>query len=363
MNPVQETDLYDLASVTKITSTLLAIMELDSRGELSLDDRLGKHLKMTRGTDYEDLKLKNILAHQAGLVAWIPFYLQTLHHGMPRFDLYSKDSTKLYPVKVANDLFISKSFKDTIFNRILYHTKVSDKKEYRYSDVGYYFLKEIVEQKNREPIDEYNNQHFYAPLGMNRTTFKPLNKFSITEIVPTENDEYFRNQLVHGYVHDPGAAMLGGVGGHAGLFSNANDLGKLMQMYLQYGKYAGKSYIDSAVIEEYTECQFCGDNILDKNENRRGAGFDKPAYRGEPGPTCDCISYESYGHSGFTGTYAWVDPVEKLVYIFLSNRVYPTAKVNKLAKMNIRTRIQEIIYEALPTSNNNSKATIIKDSI
>ena len=345
---VKWTDLYDVASVTKIASTLLAIMELDSDGKLSLDDELGDHLRMTRGTPYEDLILRDILAHQAGLAAWIPFYNKTLVKGQLRYDLYSKAPSEKYSVEVAKDLYMVDEYIDTIFYRILNRAKVKEKKEYRYSDVGYYFLKEVVERYRKEPINVYNQDHFYKPLGMHRTAFLPLKKYALSEIVPTENDQTFRKQLIHGYVHDPGAAMLGGVGGHAGLFANANDLGKLMQMYLQKGNYAGEQYLKAEVLEEYTHCQFCEDSIpKSKEDNRRGAGFDKPALHGEPGPTCDCISFNSYGHSGFTGTYAWVDPEEELVYIFLSNRIHPSANNSKLVKLNIRTRIQEKLYEAI----------------
>jgi beta-glucosidase-like glycosyl hydrolase/CubicO group peptidase (beta-lactamase class C family) len=348
---VKESDLYDLASVTKIASTLLAVMQLDSKGKLSLDDPLGKHLKMCRGTAYEDLRLRDILAHQAGLAAWIPFYIKTLEKGVPRYDLYSRDSSKKFSQRVAEDLYITPAYEDTIFYRILYRAKVAEKKEYRYSDVGYYFLKEIVEHITGEEINEYNQENFYKPLGMNRTGFLPRESFSLSEIIPTERDNYFRKQLIHGDVHDPGAAMLGGVGGHAGLFSNANDLGKLMQMYLQEGSYGGQEYLKKEVVEMYTKCQFCEDSVpRNKEENRRGAGFDKPAFHGNPGPTCDCISFNSYGHSGFTGTYAWVDPDEDLVYIFLSNRVYPSAENKKLLNLNIRTRIQEKIYDAISNS-------------
>ncbi len=276
---------------------------------------------------------------------------------MPRFDLYAHEKTRNYSIKVADSLYLLQSYRDSIFERILYKTKVSDKKEYRYSDIGFYLLKEMVEQINRQSIDQYNQQHFYEPLGMSRTSFNPLNegRFTKSEIAPTENDQYFRHQLVHGYVHDQGAAMLGGIGGHSGLFSNANDLGKLLQMFLQYGEYAERSYLESSVIKEYIKCQFCSDSTLKKEDNRRGAGFDKPAFHGTTGPTCDCVSFHSYGHSGFTGTYAWVDPDEELVYIFLSNRVYPSAEMNKLAKIGTRTKIQKALYEAIESSRKLSK--------
>ncbi len=357
---VKTSDLYDLASVTKITSTLLAVMQLDGEGKLSLDDELGDHLRMTRGTPYEHLILRDILAHQAGLAAWIPFYNKTLHKGQPRFDIYSKAYSKKYSVEVAKDLYMIPEYRDTIFYRVLNRAKVNPKKEYRYSDVGYYFLKEIVEKITKEEINEYNEDQFYAPLGMHRTTFNPLNKFRLDEIIPTENDKVFRKQLIHGYVHDPGAAMLGGVGGHAGLFSTANDLAKLLQMYLQDGTFQNERYIKGGVVSQYAKCQFCKDSIpMNPEENRRGAGFDKPQFHGNPGPTCECISFESYGHSGFTGTYAWVDPSEDLIYVFLSNRVYPDANNKKLLSLNIRTRIQEKIYEAIRANDNSPEQSAL----
>ncbi len=345
---VKESDLYDIASITKIASSLLAIMDLDGKKKLSLDDKLSKHLKDVKGTDYADITIREMLAHQAGLAAWIPFYIKTLHHGMPNFDIYSKNPSKEFPYQVADKLYISEVYQDSIMHRILKRAKVSPEKEYKYSDVGYYLLREVIEDIVKEPIEEYNEEHFYAPMGMSRTTFRPLNKFDKDEIIPTEMDKIFRRQLVHGYVHDPGAAMQGGVGGHAGLFSNANDLAKLMQMYLQEGEYGDERYLNAEVIKEYRDCQYCKDSIpLTTKDNRRGAGFDKPALHGEPGPTCDCVSFESFGHSGFTGTYAWADPDQQIVYIFLSNRVYPDADNKKLLTLNIRTRIQEKIYEAI----------------
>lgn len=346
--PVKSSDLYDIASVTKISSTLLALMRLDGEGKISLDDKLGKHLKMTRGTPYADLVLRDMLAHQAGLAAWIPFYNKTLIKGQPRFDIYSKSKSEKYTVEVAKDFYMIKEYQDTIFWRILNRTEIKPEKGYKYSDIGYYFLREVVEGIVKKPIEIHNQETFYQELGMNRTTFKPLEKFPLSEIVPTENDKIFRKQQIHGYVHDPGAAMLGGVGGHSGLFANANDLGKLMQMYLQDGSYGNKQYIKQGVIAEYSKCQFCKDSVpMNKEENRRGAGFDKPQFHGNPGPTCECVPMTSFGHSGFTGTYAWVDTKNDLVYVFLSNRVYQDATNKKLLNMDIRTRIQEKIYDAI----------------
>jgi CubicO group peptidase (beta-lactamase class C family) len=300
------------------------------------------------------------LAHQAGLAAWIPFYNKTVTKGQPKAEFYAKDSSAIFSNRVTANLFIKSSYKDTIFSRIINRAKVKEKKEYNYSDVGYYFMKEIVEKITKQPIDEYNAAKFYEPLGMSRTAFKPTHTFPLAEIIPTERDTYFRQELIHGDVHDPGAAMLGGVGGHAGLFSTANDLGKLMQMYLDDGLFSGERYLQSGIVATYAKCQFCEDSIpMNVEENRRAAGFDKPQFHGTPGPTCDCVSMNSFGHSGFTGTLAWADPEEGVVYIFLSNRIYPDATNRKLLSLNIRTRIQEEIYKAI----NKSKMRTSQSSI
>ena len=342
--PVKITDIYDLASVTKISATVLALMKLQSEGKFNLDYNLCDYLgdEIPDSLPYYNMNIREILAHQAGLQAWVPFYIKTLVKGVPRYDIYSLDSSETYPLRVADNLWINKGYRDTIFKRILRGPVKT--KEYRYSDLGYYFFKRIIEKITGEPLDVYV-QRIYDDIGMSTTTFKPRYKFPLYRIVPTEKDNYFRHQLIHGDVHDMGAAMLGGVGGHAGLFSDANDLAKLMQMYLNYGQYAGKRYIDSTVIAEYTKCQFCAEN-----GNRRGAGFDKPVRDGNGGPTCNCVSYLSFGHSGFTGTLVWVDPEEEIVYVFLSNRIYPTAENKKLLHLNIRTNIQEVIYDALNKS-------------
>ena len=194
---------------------------------------------------------------------------------------------------------------------------------------------------NDESLDVISNNLFYSPLNLRYTTFKPLEKFDVSQIVPTEDDTLFRKQLIQGNVHDPGAAMMGGVGGHAGLFSNANDLAVIMQMLLNNGEYGGEKFLSEEVIKEYTKCQFCED------DNRRGAAFDKPVRDNSDGPTCNCISFDSFGHTGFTGTMVWADPEEEIVYVFLSNRIYPSAENLKLIRMNIRTKIQEEIYRSL----------------
>lgn len=345
--PVQSNDIYDLASLTKVVATLPAVMQLVDAGKIELDGTLGMYLPdLVSGTEYAKITLREMLAHQAGLRSWIPFYLNTMENGVPRYDIYSLESSPTYPIRVADQLYINKSYPDSMM-KIIVSKSLKEPGEYKYSDLGYYFLKEIIERQTSQSLDVYAMTHFYKPIGMTTTGYHPSDRFPLSQIVPTENDNYFRNQLVHGYVHDPGAAMQGGVGGHAGVFSNAEDLAKIWQMYLNKGSYGGVKYIDSATVAEFTKCQFCEPN--DKG-NRRAVGFDKPVRGDDGGPTCSCVSYASFGHTGFTGTISWADPEENLIYIFLSNRIYPTAENRKLISMNIRTDIMEVIYASLNDS-------------
>jgi CubicO group peptidase (beta-lactamase class C family) len=244
-------------------------------------------------------------------------------------------------VRVANNLYIHKSYADTIWKYII-ESPLSGKSEYRYSDLGMLLMGRIIERKTNMPLNEYVQKTFYRPLGLSTMTYLPREKFPLSRIVPTEYDVKFRKQLIHGDVHDPAAAMLGGVAGHAGLFSNANDLGIMMQLFLQKGEYGGMRYLDSTTVSECTKCQFC-------INNRRAIGFDKPETDPKkPSPICDCVSYLSFGHQGFTGTIAWADPENELVYVFLSNRVYPDAANNKITQMGIRSNILRQVYLLLP---------------
>lgn len=215
-----------------------------------------------------------------------------------------------------------------------------DRLRYRYSDFPYYILKKFIEEYYDRTLEQLTQAHFYESLGANNTMYNPYHKISSKKIVPTEEDNYYRFQKVHGYVHDMGAAMQDGIGGHAGVFSNANDVAKIMQMYLQKGYYGGKRYLKEETVDKFNTRYFEAQN------NRRGIGFDKPQL-GTVGPTCGCLSMKSFGHSGFTGTYAWADPDEEIVYVFLANRTYPNAGKNLLLKENIRTEIQRLIYEAI----------------
>lgn len=338
--PIESEMLYDLASVTKIMATVPLIMKLVDEEKIALDDTLGTLLPYTQGSNKGPLVLREILAHQSGLKAWIPFYLNTQDKkGRNKKKWYRRNPTRKHFIRVADMMFTQPEMRDSIMVAIL-DSEVDDKKEYRYSDLGYYFMRDIIEAQYRKPLDELVEEHFYKPLGARRITYSPRNTYEKQMLVPSEDDDYWRHQLVQGYVHDMGAALLGGIAGHAGLFSNAEDLAKMGQMYLNFGSYGGREYVSRATMEEFTRCQFCD------NDNRRGLGFDKPQLE-EEGPTCGCVSYHSFGHSGFTGTYIWMDPDEELMYIFLSNRTFPTAENVGLLENNVRTEIQQVIYDSI----------------
>ncbi|MGM0479436.1 MAG: glycoside hydrolase family 3 N-terminal domain-containing protein [Bacteroidota bacterium] len=345
LRAIENNTLYDLASVTKIAASTASLMHLQGKGQFSLDARLRDYLEITRGTAYERILLKDMMAHQAGLSPWIPFYTKTLTDGLPSEKYYSRIPNDSMKTQVAQGLFIRDDYEETIYDRIL-STRLKPRGDYRYSDLGYYFVKRIVEQQSALPMEKFVHSTFYEPMGLRTMRYHPLEEFSIQRIAPTERDNYFRHQLVHGYVHDMGAAMTDGVGGHAGVFSNAADLAKMMQLFLNQGTYGRREYIPAEVIESYTSCQFCPDN-------RRGAGFDKPVRDLQGGPTCELVSLESFGHSGFTGTQAWADPANGVNYVFLSNRVYPKGDNWKLVKMDIRTDIQKEIYKLFPVRNEN----------
>lgn len=338
--PVKDTDLFDIASITKIVATTPLIMELYEQGILNLDTQLQDILPEFKGTNKANITLKNMLSHFAQLKPWIPFYMATLDETKkPSAKYYRKIKDDNFNVFVAPDLYMRNDYLDSI-NYTIKESDLLGRLQYSYSDLPYFILKKYLESHYNQSLDELVQNHFYRPLGANYTTYHPLQKFDITEILPTEEDDYFRYQAIHGYVHDMAAAMQNGVGGHAGVFSNANDIAKIMQMFLQKGKYGDQQYFNDYTFEEFNKCHFC------INNNRRGIGFDKPQL-GDVGPTCGCLSMTSFGHSGFTGTYAWADPEEEIVYVFMANRTYPKAATNLLLKENIRTNIQQYIYDAI----------------
>lgn len=313
---VKTNDLYDLASITKIAATTLAIMKLFDEGKIQLDDSLGKYLPMLKGSNKSGLKIRDIMAHQAGLQAWIPFYVKTLttHRSFPADSIY----------------------------RDIINSPLRPGHEYKYSDLGFYLLRLVVEKISGKKFQDYLQNSFYHPLGLQTMGFNPTERFPLSRIMPTEFDTLFRKKLVWGEVHDPGAFMLKGISGHAGLFSDTYDLAVIMQMLLQDGYYGEKQYLKPSSVHEFTKVQY------PQKGNRRGLGFDKPMIHYAPdGPVCEAASPLSFGHSGFTGTYAWADPQNHLIYIFLSNRVYPNAGNQKLSSLNIRTNIHQAIYELL----------------
>jgi len=357
---VNDNSIYDLASLTKIAATTLAIMKLYDENKLDIDQTLSHYLPTLEGSNKEDMVIREVMAHQARLKPWIPFYLETIERQGLYDSTFSNKQSPEFPVKVAKDLYIHKNYHDTIYARILKSRK-NRRKEYKYSDLGFYYLMDIIEKVSGKSIDEYLIENIYSKLYLKTLGYLPHNRIDLARITPSENDSIFRKQIIHGDVNDPGAAMLGGIGGHAGLFSNANDMAIIMQMLLQNGKYGGIQFLDKETVDQFTKQQF------PLNNNRRGIGFDKPYIDWEEnGPTCKSASKKSFGHSGFTGTYAWADPEEQLVYIFLSNRTFPDNSNTKLAKLNIRTNIHQVVYDAIDKRYNYIKDVKIqrsKDSI
>lgn len=334
--PVNDSTVYDIASITKIVATTISIMKLDEENKINLSDTLGYWLpELVKGTDYASLRIDEMLAHNAGLASWIPFYTKTLINDIPDHSYYSINKEKEFDLQVTPKMYLDHRFYDTIYQTIL-STSLYEK-TYRYSDLGYYFLKIIIEKITKTTLDEYVYDNFYYPLGLKNTGYYPLHRTDVNRIAPSEIDNYFRMSLIQGTVHDQGAAMLGGVGGHAGVFSTATDLATIFYMILNNGNYNGTQYLSEKLILEYTSSKF--------PDNRRGIGFDKPT-GDDMGPTYEFVSNSSYGHTGFTGTMAWVDPKIDMVYIFLSNRTYPTSKNKQLIKKNVRTNIQEVFYKA-----------------
>lgn len=364
---VNNQSLYDLASISKVASTLPILMHLYDQRSFKLNDRLIDYLPDADSTDKADITIRELLLHESGLLPYIPFYQATIdtarldgllfsHKKSLKFsiriderlymnntvtyreDLYQPLSTEDFSLQVAQGLYLNRGYKDSMMTRILNSTL--REKEYLYSDLNFLLLEKIVNNITLLPLDTLSYNWFYQSMGANRLRYNPLRFFKLQEVVPTEIDDYFRRQLIRGYVHDQGAAMMGGVAGHAGLFGNANDLAKMMQMYLNFGEYGGKRYLNRETVRLFISRQ--------NSDNRRGLGFDKPETNLDKiGPTGKLASPLSFGHTGFTGTIAWADPAFDLIYIFLSNRTFPNGYNNKLGEMNVRTKIQDAIYKSI----------------
>jgi len=340
--PVKNTDLYDLASLTKILGGVPSIMKATEDQKFNFDSNLGALFPFLKNTDKDTITVREALSHNGRLKAWIPYYIETLDSvtKQPLKEYYSVRKSKKYGIQVAENMYLRTSFKDSIYKRIA-DSPLREEAGYKYSGLIFYLFKEYIEREYGKDLQAFNQTNFYQPLGATSMTYNPLQRFNKDRIVPTEIDKYYRKQLLHGYVHDQGAAMLNGINGNAGLFANANDIAKMMQMYLQEGYYGGKQYFKRETLTNFTKRHYEQDSI------RRGLGFDKPQINPEIMATCGCVSSESFGHSGYTGTYTWADPKSKLIYVFLSNRVYPTAANDKLVKENMRTEVQRIVQEAL----------------
>lgn len=335
--------IFDLASVTKTTATTVSIMKLYDEGKVKLDGKLKDYLPYVVGTDKENLRIDDILLHQAGLVPFIAFYKETIDPvtGIPNPAIYATKQSKDFGIRVAENIYLRNDWQDTLMNRIL-KSPLGAKNKYVYSDNDFIFLGKIVEQVSGLSLDQYVQKTFYGKIGMYTTGYKPRNKFTVDVLVPTETEKHFRQQTTRGDVHDEGASLFGGVAGHAGLFSNAYDMAMLYQMLLNGGTFNGVRYLKPETIKLFT--------AYNSNISRRGYGFDKPEkdnqLRKDPYPS-QLASSETFGHTGFTGTCVWVDPKYDLVYIFLSNRVNPTRDNGKLSQLSIRGKIQDAIYRAI----------------
>lgn len=335
--PLMDTNtVYDLASVTKVSATNMAVMMLVDQGKIGLDDPLSRWLPYLKHTNKSKITVRQALSHCARLKAYDSYWKDATTGN----DLYRGDNPPEGYVAIGDKVYIKSSYRADLLKQIA-KSDLQKKAGYVYSDLGFILLGDLVQQVSGQSLDIFMEKNFYKPLGMRNTTFQPLQHgININRIAPTEVESNFRNQLIRGYVHDPNAAAMGGVSGHAGLFSTGNDLVKLYQMMLDKGKAGNKQYVSAKTFDTFNSRHFA-----DKS-NRRALGFDKPAISGKSSHVSNYASQSSFGHTGFTGIMVWVDPKYDLIYIFLSNRVHPSASPNKLSSMNIRTDIQELIYKS-----------------
>ncbi len=338
--PVTINSVYDMASVTKICATTISLMKLYDEGKIDLKKKLSEYLSWTIGSNKDSLIIGDILLHQAGLVPIIPFYKSTIDkQGIPLQVLYSNTRSDSFSIQVAHNLFLRTGWKDSLDKKILESPLRPG--QYVYSDIDFILLGKIVETISNLSLDEYVKKNFYEPMSLKTAGFKPLDRFPINGIAPTEVERTFRMQLLRGDVHDPAAAMFGEVAGHAGLFSDAYDIAAIMQMLINGGTFNGKRYLQKQTIDLFTSYH--------SDTSRRGYGFDKPEKDNETRKAPYPARYASpltFGHTGFTGTCAWADPATGVVFIFLSNRVYPNEST-LFNRMNVRPKIHEAIYKAM----------------
>jgi CubicO group peptidase (beta-lactamase class C family) len=362
-HPVENTDVYDLASVTKAVATVPAVMKLYDIGKIKLDDPLSKQIPLLQQTDKYQITIRDALFHQTGLASFLPFYMLLIDAESYEGPLFSNKKTTVYRLEYDKNTYMRTDFKflsDRVSNtpkaginkQVADHFYVTDnindwairdiadsqlrkEKKYLYSDLNFILLKEVVENVSNQSLDVFLDRQLYAGLGANYTEFLPLRTIAKEKIAPTENDRFLRNQVLIGYPHDEAAAVLGGISGNAGLFSNANDLAKIGQLFLNKGTYGGERFFDESTVKMFTHTQ--------NSTGRRGLGFDKPNQKN----LTFSIPENIFGHTGYTGTCWWVDPDNQLIYVFLSNRVYPSRQHTQLQEQHIRERIQSIIYEAI----------------
>jgi len=340
---VDNDDLYDLASLTKVNATTLAIMKLVEDSVIKLSDPLSKYLNNLDTTNKDDITIKQVLTHSAGLKSWIPFYKIATSDPLVYDTTFSTVASDKFCIKVNDQLYMCREFQSVIFGTI-YDSEVRTPGNYKYSDLGMILMRYLVEQVTHTSLNRFVDSVYYKPMALRTMTYNPLTKFDKKHIVPTEDNADFRRTLIHGYVHDPAAAMLGGIAGHAGLFSNSGDVAAILQMLMNGGYYNGKRFLNPETIKEFTKYQY--------TNSRRGIGFDKPEPNSRKvNPVSDYASANTFGHSGFTGTQMWADPKTGIVYVFLSNRVHPTAENKKLVSMSVRTKIMDAIYESIIPEN------------
>jgi beta-N-acetylhexosaminidase len=344
--PLLQDDLFDFASLTKIIGPLPALMRLYDQKKFLVNKRMSDYWPDWKGSNKQDIIVADVLSHQARLKPGIPFWLKTVDsNGNYKPEYYAKDSTDKYDLRVSKYLYLLDSFRDSVYAEIR-KSKLLKRKHYVYSDLGFIVFPKIIERLVKQDYELYLKENFYRPLGATSLTYRPYIYQPIEKIDPTEYDRTFRKEQLQGFVHDESAAVMGGISGNAGLFGTINDAAKVMQMYLNYGYYGGERYLSEETIREWTRRHF------EKSNNRRGYGFDKP-YPGNslnkiedayPAPLC---SDGSFGHSGFTGTFAWADPGTGILFLFFSNRIYPSRTNNMINHLYLRESIQQMAYEIL----------------
>ena len=333
--------VFDLSSITKIIATMPLVLQEYDKGKLNLNTKLSELFPKKRLKDKGQISLKEMLSHYARLRPWIPFYEETLDNNeKPKSRFYKRNSKSSFSTQVSENLFLKTNYREKIFKSII-NSELREELEYKYSDLPFYFLKFWFEDMYNKPLNILANDRVFSKLGLKRTMFNPHEKINLNEIVPSEKDDFFRYSKLHGYVHDEGAAMLGGISGHAGLFSNSYEVAIVLQAMIQKGNYNNFRLFSQDSFDKFNFCYFC-----DK-DNRSGVGFDKPQIEGKHGSTFGGVSLKSFGHYGYTGSMAWADPEEDIIFIFLSNRTYPTRENTLLQTSNTRTRSQEIVYKSL----------------